>query len=444
MRRLLPRSLTTAAALLAAVALTACSDGPAAAGAGTARLAFAPAFSPRALAAVADLETLGISITSVKVVILRKATGEVLGEHLVAVEPGAASVTLEAEVNLLRDEEEVKVRLQFKEAGGVVLYAGEQVLVARVGTNSAAQIATTVIEYVGPGANAATLTIAPADTSISTVAPFALRAVAKDAAGAVIAEPLLVWSSSDPTLATVASTGLVTPLGLRGVVGITARIPSGVSGKASLRLVPPAAALSRISAAEPVGIVASPLAEPFRVRVLAADELPAAGEPVAFTAVTPGGIVRDATVHTDAEGYAATIVTLGQVTGAYTFRAIVGTLPPVEMTATATAAAASRIAVAAGDGQSALVGSVLEPLAVQVADPYGNPVSGATVAWRRASGTGVLASPTSVTDTAGIARVTYTLGTIAGTEVVVASLQDATAEAQFTLTALPLPLVAPR
>jgi hypothetical protein len=262
MPRLLPRSVRAAAALLAAVALATCSDAPVGTGAGPARIALAPSFSPGALEAAAQLDAVGVSIVSVKVVIMRKATGEILAEQVVPVEPGAGTVTLEAEVKLLAAEELLKAKLQFRDAAGVVLFAGEQVIVARAGSSTPAEIPATLIEYVGPGATATSLTLAPADTTISTLTPFALRIAPTDAAGAAVPEPLVIWSSGDPSLATVDHAGLVTPLGARGVVEIAAHIPSGVGATATIRLVPPAAALALVGAAEAVGVVAAPSPRP--------------------------------------------------------------------------------------------------------------------------------------------------------------------------------------
>jgi hypothetical protein len=83
-----------------------------------------------------------------------------------------------------------------------------------------------------------------------------------------------------------------------------------------------------------------------------------------------------------------------------------------------TVGTAGDIVVQGGGGQSALVTSVLQPYVVLVRDQNGSPESGVTVSWRVASGGGSVAPASSVTDGAGLAQATATLGTVAGVQVV--------------------------
>src|SRR5690606_5248914 len=80
------------------------------------------------------------------------------------------------------------------------------------------------------------------------------------------------------------------------------------------------------------------------------------------------------------------------------------------------------IAAAAGDGQAATVGTVLQPYQVLVNTDMGVPRADVTVTWTLQSGGGSLSTATSVTDAGGIAEVTSTLGTVAGPQVVRASI----------------------
>jgi len=69
-----------------------------------------------------------------------------------------------------------------------------------------------------------------------------------------------------------------------------------------------------------------------------------------------------------------------------------------------------------GDGQSAPVGTALPaPLVVQVADGFGNPISGVTITWTAKNG-GTVSDASTVTGADGRAQVTRTLGPSAGTE----------------------------
>src|SRR5439155_23326850 len=111
--------------------------------------------------------------------------------------------------------------------------------------------------------------------------------------------------------------------------------------------------------------------------------------------------------------------TLGSAVGPNTLTATSGTLQgsPVTFRANATAGAATQIAINAGDGQSARVGTaVAVPPSVIVRDQFGNPVAGVAVTFAPGTGGGSV-SPTSPVTTGadGVAAVTsWTLGTVAG------------------------------
>ncbi len=69
-----------------------------------------------------------------------------------------------------------------------------------------------------------------------------------------------------------------------------------------------------------------------------------------------------------------------------------------------------------GNSQTAQVGSALAiPLSVVVTDASGNKISGARVDWDAAVGAGVATPGSSTSNSDGVARTTWTLGTVAGT-----------------------------
>jgi hypothetical protein len=134
-------------------------------------------------------------------------------------------------------------------------------------------------------------------------------------------------------------------------------------------------------------------------------------------AVDGGGSVSDATTTTGADGLTSVRRTLGPGAGAQ--RTLAGAPglagSPVEFTATATAGAAAVLEAVSGDGQSALVGTVLpQPLVVRAHDAAGNPVAGLAVAWVIGQGGGSLAPTTSTTDADGRASTRWTVGTTPG------------------------------
>lgn len=388
-----------------------------------------------ALEASSVLRQAGIEVASVRVVITRVSNGDSLFKRTVAVAPGQASLTLEADVLLRSAEEELSAFMEFLDAGGTVLYRGEQRVVARAGNNAPVTV-DAAIEFVGPGATAATVRLTPGDTTISTATPLALTAVAVDGAGAPITGAILLWASSDITLASVSTTGLVTPAGPRGAVQVSARTPLGITGTSTIRLMPPPVRIVLVGGDGQTGAAGTALPQPFTVEVQAADGLPVAGETVSFSAVTAGGTVATATAATDAQGRASTAIKLGTAAGRYEFRAVSGSLGAVTVKADATPAAAATITMLSGDGQSATVGTALaSPLVVKVKDAFGNLVAGQTVKWQLVSGTGTLSAATSVSDASGHASVSYVAGAVPATESVKATLDGTTSTVTFKATA---------
>ncbi|HEU0077532.1 MAG TPA: Ig-like domain-containing protein, partial [Longimicrobiaceae bacterium] len=127
-----------------------------------------------------------------------------------------------------------------------------------------------------------------------------------------------------------------------------------------------------------------------------------------------GGTVAPAESVTDAQGYARATWTLGTIMAHHRLevRAVDPALAPVTFTALARVGPAASLATRSGDGQESEVGSTLPvPLVVYVTDAYGNPVPGVPVQWW---GTGSMKGEETVTDTLGLVRGTWVLGTEAG------------------------------
>ncbi|HEX6575267.1 MAG TPA: Ig-like domain-containing protein, partial [Gemmatimonadaceae bacterium] len=109
---------------------------------------------------------------------------------------------------------------------------------------------------------------------------------------------------------------------------------------------------------------------------------------------------------------------------------------PVTFTATAVAPVPSAIAGFAGNNQTARPGfAVATPPAFIVTDPQGVPVPGVTVTFVVTSGGGSVSSPTSVTNTDGIATVSWTLGPALGPNTLQASIPGGIPAVTFTATA---------
>ena len=145
---------------------------------------------------------------------------------------------------------------------------------------------------------------------------------------------------------------------------------------------------------------------------------PVSGVTVTFAVASGGGSITGATAVTNVSGIATVgSWTIGCVAGTNTLTAdspgLVGS--PLTFTATGNVGSASRIQVAAGNGQTATVGT---PVAVNpsvlVTDACGNPVAGITTTWQVTGGGGSLIGGNTTTDAAGLATVGWILGSVAG------------------------------
>ncbi|HJS42094.1 MAG TPA: hypothetical protein VJ755_01360, partial [Gemmatimonadales bacterium] len=151
---------------------------------------------------------------------------------------------------------------------------------------------------------------------------------------------------------------------------------------------------------------------------------PVAGVAVTFAVTSGGGSVTGGTQTTNAAGIAAVGTwTLGTTAGLNTLMAGAGALTPVSFTATGTTGSASSIAINAGDGQTAAVGTAVAiPPAVIVRDQFSNPVAGVVVTFAVTAGGGSVSATSVTTDASGIAALTtWTLGTTVGSNTLTAT-----------------------
>jgi hypothetical protein len=188
------------------------------------------------------------------------------------------------------------------------------------------------------------------------------------------------------------------------------------------------------------GTVGSALKDSLVVSVVDATGRPVTGAKIAFVPVAgaQGAQVAPDTISTDSAGLAQSRWQLGTVAGSQVVEArVVGQALNASFGATALPAPASVIAVVAGQGQSGVAGQPLrDSLVVQVADRYGNLVSGANVNW--ATGSGKL-SPARTSSANGLAAAQWTLGGGAGNQNASAVLSNGNGSTSFVATATPPP-----
>jgi len=186
-------------------------------------------------------------------------------------------------------------------------------------------------------------------------------------------------------------------------------------------------AITATSTATLSGTVGTVLATPITVRVTDADGEPVSGVAVDFRVTAGGGSVAPAATQsslrvagstlaasidsTGADGEAAMTWTLGPTAGEQTVTASVIDLGTVTFSATAAPGAPAALDVLRSSPLAGLKGGPAHsPIAVAVADQFGNRVSGATLTWSALTPGATVGSSSVVTDTAGEASVSVTLG----------------------------------
>ncbi|MDE3152578.1 MAG: Ig-like domain-containing protein [Gemmatimonadota bacterium] len=412
------------AAGVAAWTLAACGDFAPAATHGVASRNLAPAFQR----AVFDA---AVSITQMHIVITRPPSTVALVDTIVSVAPGADSVAVSLKVPLASNEDHLSATIDLLESG-TVLYHGAQDIVAKPGRNKNAT-SVVYVQYVGPGAGAARVAVAPADTSIPANGSVPYAASVFDHNGSAMSAVPIVWTVGDNTLGSVSTNGLFSGAGRRGTASVIATTWSGVADTVHVTLRPAAIKLTVVSGAGQSAPAGSTLPQPVVIESDGVDGA-VAGVTVHFDAGTSGGSVQPQSAVTDASGRASVQITLGTVTGPQQFNATAPGLAPAAIGATATAVATA-IAKSSGDGQADSVGTALKPFVVKVTDAYGNAAPGATVSWAVIGGTGSLSSASSTTDASGLASVTYTLSKTSRTDSVRATLAGTSANVIFTASA---------
>ena len=163
------------------------------------------------------------------------------------------------------------------------------------------------------------IAVTPATANLTSLGQtIALQATVFDADRQAIEGAAVTWTSTDPSVATVDASGLVTATA-NGIVRINA-LSDRIAGQALVTVyVPPAVGEIRIvSGAGQRALPGSSLGEPVVVRVLGTDDRPISGARVVFTPREGHGIANPDTVLSAADGTAETYWTLGPDSGTHT------------------------------------------------------------------------------------------------------------------------------
>ncbi|MFL5563023.1 MAG: Ig domain-containing protein [Gemmatimonadaceae bacterium] len=174
----------------------------------------------------------------------------------------------------------------------------------------------------GPGS---TLTVTLPSTTVASGTSTQAAATVADQSGAGTPANNVVWSTSDQTIATVSSTGLVTGV-LIGSAVITAT-SAGMTAHATVKVVPGTA--SRVvvySGNSQTGATGATLPDPLCTNVVDAAGNLIIGAAVTYVVASGGGHLAEPTAPTTQPGGIATsgLWTLGSVVGAQTVTASSG------------------------------------------------------------------------------------------------------------------------
>ena len=180
--------------------------------------------------------------------------------------------------------------------------------------------------------------------------------------------------------------------------------------------------LTKVSGDKQEGPAGAALSEPLVVVVRDQINNPFEGAQVTFAVTAGGGTLSATTDTTDANGRAASTLTLGSLPGANTVSVRVAKLKPVAFIATGQASP-TRLTKLSGDEQQAAPGTQLaEPFVVSVLDQTGAAFAGATVTFAVSAGGGTLSATTATTDENGRDRQHPDPGKLAGTNTVIVSV----------------------
>ena len=212
----------------------------------------------------------------------------------------------------------------------------------RLSAGISASPASLPVQYVGPGANAVTVVMAPADTTAVGGLAFPLHAVAYDAGGKPITGVPVGYRVSDTSRASVAYPTPYTALltgkpTVRDSVWVVAETPTHVKDSTRVHIVPPATALLKKAGDIQTGMVSAALPVPLTVRVLDVLGGGFKGDTVRWTLMTIGSATLAAPFSiSDDTGYAVMMVTPIAI-GPFSVQAAVAGLQGSPVTFTETA-----------------------------------------------------------------------------------------------------------
>jgi len=223
------------------------------------------------------------------------------------------------------------------------------------------------------------------------------------------------WSSANGLVATVTPGGVVTAAG-GGSTQIAARAGDAL-GVVQVTVDQRPTEIRVVAGAGQTAQVAGALPSPIQVEVVDRLGSPAPGIAVTSAAVGAAGSLQPPTVTTGPGGRAQFTWTLGTTSGAQQARFNVTPSLFAMVGAQALPGPPAALELASGQGQSGPAGANLgTPVAVRVADAFGNGVQGVAVNFSVTAGGGTVTPTSTATGNTGVASATWRLGPATGSQ----------------------------
>jgi len=332
-----------------------------------------PARGPALLAALTQ-----VAFERVRVV-LRREDGTVVVDTMVNFPVGADTLTLSFRVPLPAGTPATgatfSLSLAYVNAAGDTVFKGGPVPVTIIpsgGPGNAAPVQVPV-QYTGVGSNAVSVSLLPKSLGGMAGQSATLTAQARDAAGQVIPQTPLVFSSANPAVAQIPNSNepTVSFVG-RGTAFVYVQLLTGPRDSALVTVTLPASRLTAASGDGQSALVSRTLAQPIVAKVGAVDGIGVGGVSVAFSAAN-GGSVSPASATTTADGLASTTWTLGPGSGSQTLTVTAAGMQgsPLTFTATAKTVVPTRL-VLKSQAPNGTTGKPLAALTVEAQDADGN------------------------------------------------------------------------
>lgn len=262
---------------------------------------------------------INVGFDRVQVTVLTASTAGPAVDTLVPFPADSATIRVSIRVPLQGASDSILVQVSLL-AGVQALFFGQATALVTLGPPPG-QMIQVPLNYVGPGSQVASLTVLPSDTVVTFSDSVLMTADGLDASGATVPQFYVSWNTTDPTVAMVNGEGLLRAPAVRGVVGVQARTPNGVTAATTVTFAPPATGMIPIAGDGQVDRGGVLLPQPLIVEVRAADGLGVKGVAVQFRALDPLAAVVDPLVLTDDAGRAQTSVMLGNAPGPYSYEA---------------------------------------------------------------------------------------------------------------------------